>query len=39
VNPYDLSILGALDSNRNLQKIAMKLHGELLIPPVGELDS
>lgn len=36
VNPYNLLIFGTLDSNKNLQKIAMKLHGELLIPPVGD---
>jgi uncharacterized iron-regulated membrane protein len=36
VNPYDLSILGTLDSKKNLQTIAIKLHGELLIPPIGD---
>ena len=36
VNPHDLSILGTVDSTKNLQNIAMKLHGELLLPPVGD---
>ncbi|ARU87269.1 PepSY domain-containing protein [Pseudomonas sp. M30-35] len=36
VNPYNGEILGAQDAEDNLQAIARKLHGELMIGTVGD---
>ncbi|MBI4781807.1 MAG: PepSY domain-containing protein [Oscillatoriophycideae cyanobacterium NC_groundwater_1537_Pr4_S-0.65um_50_18] len=36
VNPYTGKVLGDRDENQNLQSIARKLHGELMIGKVGD---
>jgi uncharacterized iron-regulated membrane protein len=36
VNPYTGQVLGARDEDNNLQAWAVRLHGELLIGPVGD---
>lgn len=36
VNPYTAQVLGAMDSEWNLQAIAVKLHGELMIGRAGD---
>ena len=37
VDPYQGTVLGALDENNNLQTIVLKLHGELLMGKNGDL--
>lgn len=36
VNPYTATVLGERDADWNLQAVALKLHGELLIGPAGD---
>ncbi|HYF62065.1 MAG TPA: PepSY domain-containing protein [Herpetosiphonaceae bacterium] len=36
VNPYTAGVLGERDADWNLQQVALKLHGELLIGPAGD---
>lgn len=36
VNPYTAAVLGERDADWNLQQVALKLHGELLIGPAGD---
>lgn len=36
VNPYNRQALGEMDSEKNLQAIAVKLHGELMIGRLGD---
>ncbi len=36
VDPHDGAVLGRRDGDYNLQEIAVKLHGELMIGPVGD---
>lgn len=36
VNPYSGAVLGARDEDNNLQAWAVRLHGELLVGPVGD---
>jgi uncharacterized iron-regulated membrane protein len=36
VNPYTGAVLGSRDEENNLQALAVRVHGELLIGPVGD---
>ena len=36
INPYTAQLMGLMDSNWNLQAIAVKLHGELMIGRAGD---